>query len=153
MAAPWTLRIYGADTDVSGDAPDKTTVEAIAGVQYMEITTGWVRPEPQFEDSPIEYLDGTKTSPWRIRIGYNVELATKYFPVTGTTVELYYKTDVLNKKYKWCWFNDFPLRPAVSGSVIANTKVKAIAITGYSVDHSQAGIKKISFTMQNRSRS
>jgi hypothetical protein len=152
MGAPWEIKIYGASTDVAGDMPAKTTVEAISGVQVMTINCGWVRPKPVFEDSTIEFLDGTKQSPWRVRITYTPEMEIKYFPTTDTPIETFYSTSVLNKKYKWCWFNNFPLRPLDGAAVIAATKVKAVAITGISIEDSP-GYKRITFNMENRSRS
>jgi len=98
MAAPWTIKIYGADTNVTGDMPNLATVEAISGVASMTLTVGWMHPKPNFEDSGIEYLDGSKNSAYRIRIGYTPELEAKYFPTTATGIETFYNTSVLKKK-------------------------------------------------------
>jgi|GEM_PF-5256879 len=155
MSAPWTIRIYGSDTNYSPTATSVLNTLLVANVAplgnedvvYAEFDVGWIEPDVISEGSEITYANNRKEGFNKIRFSYNPKTKAKNFPTVGQTLESYYNIEPLTKRYKWLFLNDFELRPDDSGSPLPVTKSIRVAFTGISISH-EDGIKYVVYEFE-----
>ena len=106
------IRLYGADTDVSGSPiiTTKTNVEALSGVQYWDVEAYFVNAGVEDETEVNEYLNFFKSSKNNYRVKYEIQSKPDPFPTSTTSITTQYPfLNVIDKKYLWIWLNDYPI--------------------------------------------
>ena len=143
----YTVKIYGSNyKPATGDmAPLVADVEALSDV----VTTTWtllnVNPTPELIGDDEERGGGILPNKLGVRMSYELKSFPINFPTVATTQESLFNLDLLTMKYRYIWFNDYPLVPKYSSSTLPTTRCWMITITDFKPE-SDGGKKVI--TMQ-----
>jgi hypothetical protein len=150
MAFPITITIYGCDTNNDGvtdvsntKTPTKTDVEALSGVVSTTYECGQIHAGMTYDTEDVEYFGNLILNQKTLIINASPQSTYFDYPSSNITLENYYGSNVLSKKYTWVYFNDYPIQLHTS------TQVLAIRITAIEIEHDNALAKKrIKFEME-----
>jgi hypothetical protein len=142
-----TVTLYGCDITTTGETPDLASVTGLSGVTSAVLGVKSVHGKPIVDLQDIVYTDKSKRTITKIRYAFEPETSFKAFPTTATSIDTYFGSDVLSKRYLWLDLTNYK----ISHKGYSAGKVLAVNYTGIEVtENDERGGKFIKYTFESR---
>lgn len=139
--------LYGTNNIISGDIILKSAIEADGDKEQQTVKLLGLYANAEAEGDTVKALDGTMTGISKYRETGVITLDYQNFPSSGECTDTYYLLKVLRKRYNYLFYSDYGLRPTdpSTNTLIADSKVAKIAITGVNNEQLDPGMKAVAY--------
>lgn len=145
------IKIYGSDTNIllNGNTvryPLLADILALPDVVDYELDVKGVYAQLDVQTEKKSFWNLSELHINTVRNAYNPQSIPKKFPTTATTIEAFFGSTAISKRFKWIDIQDYNLRP----SALPLLSVIAINITGVTTSDNGDGTKSLAFNIVER---